>query len=199
MDLDSLELHLRSQGASILNEESTKHVLVIPMLKLLGYNPYDINEVISEYPVNKIGRVDYLLKDSSRINMVVEVKKLRESVVKPICQLKDYFDNIEGSNIGITTDGNNYLFFKLDGKKGGMDIKPFLCLSIINNFRSERVRVWIDFIRITKLSKEYIYEKEKCGDEKWNHEYSKIIKEISLIDKSKDEMEGISDLLRIEI
>jgi hypothetical protein len=197
LDLNELEHNLKIQEREITNEEATKHGLVIPMLMLFGYNPYNVFEVLPEYTVEDVGRVDYVLMENSQINMVIEVKKLGVSLINHINQLKGYFDKLNGSNIGLLTDGNYYLFFSKDEKTGFMKSKPFLVISIRNNFRWLRESVWTEFIRVTRLNKEYI--EDNLLNSKWVDDYNNVIKQLKGIKITSLERDSIERLLDIKI
>lgn len=193
-ELKDLEYQLFLQERKILNEESTKQCLVLPMFCLWGFDIYNMNEVMPEYPITEIGRADYVLKDNGNIHFIIEVKKLDSNLISHINQLKEYVDNINESKVGILTDGNKYLFFNKDSSNKMKD-KPFLVFTLINNFRSDRVSTWVELIKTTRLSNKYI--EDNLLNFNWLNEYTSILEKLKLMDKNKKEVLGIDNLIGI--
>ena len=70
------------------DEASTKQAIILPLLQLLGWQTYDIDEVTPEFSVG--GRkVDYSLRLSKRNEVFLEVKKPSEDLDKHQEQLLD--------------------------------------------------------------------------------------------------------------
>src|SRR5574341_1461149 len=68
-------------GRQRLNEENTKATLVEPLLRALGWDVEDIDEVQREYRHNKRDKpVDYALLDVRTPRLFVEAKALGENL-----------------------------------------------------------------------------------------------------------------------
>jgi len=48
-EVDQVASRAEDQVEHIESEEATKHALIIPFIKALGYDPYDLQEVIPEF------------------------------------------------------------------------------------------------------------------------------------------------------
>jgi hypothetical protein len=87
------------------DEASTKQAMILSVLKVLGWNPFNIEEVYPEYPVdNKNERVDYSLTHNGKNKVFIEVKKVTEDLDKHQEQLLNYSFR-EGVKLAILTNG----------------------------------------------------------------------------------------------
>ena len=59
------------------DEAATKQALIIPIIQILGWNPFDIDEVTPELTVSG-KRVDFALSINNSNEYFVEVKKTSE-------------------------------------------------------------------------------------------------------------------------
>jgi hypothetical protein len=77
-EIDQVANRAEDQVEHIQNEESTKHALVIPFIKALGYDPYDLQEVIPEFTADfaeqKGEKVDYALLQDGEPAILMECK-----------------------------------------------------------------------------------------------------------------------------
>lgn len=100
----------------IQTEEATKMSLILPFIQELGYNVFDINEVIPEYTADigkrKGEKVDYAIKINDKINFIIEAKCVNEKLDKHPKQLARYFANTD-TKIGILTNGLIYRFLQM--------------------------------------------------------------------------------------
>ncbi len=112
----------------IQTEEATKMSLILPFIQELGYNVFDINEVIPEYTADigkrKGEKVDYAIKINDKINFIIEAKCVNEKLDKHPKQLARYFANTD-TKIGILTNGLIYRFFTDVEKDNIMDEEFF--------------------------------------------------------------------------
>lgn len=114
-----------------INEEATKTALVMPFLRVLGYDPSDPRVVIPEYCADfgekKACKVDYAIKRSDDIVMIVEAKKVGDTLDgSKEAQLQQYFQSLLSVKIGILTDGVVYKFYTDLDNANVMDKKPFM-------------------------------------------------------------------------
>lgn len=116
------------------NEEMTKHALVQPFIKLLGYDTSNPDDVVAEYGVdqyNKRKKVDYaILKDGSPA-ILFECKAADADLDNHVGQLKDYFHPVP-ARFGVLTNGISYRFFSDIDRKNVMDDEPFLELNLLD-------------------------------------------------------------------
>src|SRR5262245_57492703 len=82
IDLDSI-----SKGREGGNEENVKNLMIIPLIKLLGYSsPIDVD---FEYKT-KSGRADIALYIDGKPKVIVEVKSLEQNLCHHIEQALEY-------------------------------------------------------------------------------------------------------------
>lgn len=114
-------------------EETTKIALILPFLRLLGYDTTNPGEVRAEYTADigtkKGEKIDIALLDNGNPLIFIECKIAGNELNKEhISQLYRYF-SVSDVKIGILTNGVEYKFFTTsDGNK--MDEKPFLDLNL---------------------------------------------------------------------
>ena len=93
----------------ILDEASIKAAIVLRLLSLLGWNPFDINQVRPEYTVES-KRVDFSLRINDMNKAFIEVKRPNESLEPHQEQLLGYSFK-EGVKIAILTNGITWWFY----------------------------------------------------------------------------------------
>lgn len=136
-ELNALALKIKQQSNLIQTEEATKSALVMPFIsRVLGYDVFNPTEVIPEF-VCDIGtkkgeKIDYAIVRDSEIQMLVECKKIGESLnIKHASQLFRYF-HVTSARISILTNGQVYRFFTDLDAPNKMDEKPFLELDLLD-------------------------------------------------------------------
>lgn len=112
-------------------EEAAKMALIVPFLRLLGYDPNDPRVVIPEYCADfgnkKECKVDYAIKRGNDIVIIVEAKKVGDTLDgSREGQLQQYFQSLLPVKIAILTDGVLYKFFTDLEHPNVMDKKPFM-------------------------------------------------------------------------
>jgi hypothetical protein len=134
MDFDNklinlINLLLKIRRYSALNEADTKSVIIVPILQELQWNVRSPFEVSREYTIEN-GKVDYALKIIDDVKVLIEVKKMGESLHNYENQIKRY-----------AIDKNIYLFVLSNGimwqfytwLKGGIEIFKFHVLDVKGN------------------------------------------------------------------
>ena len=117
-------------------EEATKNYLVMPFIReVLGYNPFDPNEVVPEFIADvgkkKGEKVDYAILRDGKPIMLFECKRYGADLGKEeAAQLYRYF-NTTAARFGVLTDGVVYRFFSDLEKPNIMDTKPFLEFNVL--------------------------------------------------------------------
>ncbi len=114
--------------------------LVVPFLKLLGYDPNNPREVRLEYSAEftqgdgkrQPDRMDYAIFDQKgeRPLMVIEVKPLGTKLEERANQLARYIAQIPGLHFGIMTDGCSYRFYGDLENPNAMDKEPFFSFAL---------------------------------------------------------------------
>ena len=126
--------------AFITNEETAKMSLVVPFIRLLGYDPNIPREVRLEYTAEFTqgdgkrlpDRMDFAIFDSSgtRPLMVIETKPLGTDLKAKSQQLARYIAQLPDLHFGILTDGCVYLFYGDLESTNVMDKEPFFRFSL---------------------------------------------------------------------
>lgn len=126
--------HIADVGEHCTTEETTKQALILPLLGILGFSPYDPTKVRAEYfadlPGIKSGeRVDYALFCQSLPVMLIEAKSYKENLNNHAPQLMRYFNASPEVEFAIITNGLEWRFFTDLKNKNVMDEKPFLTIN----------------------------------------------------------------------
>lgn len=129
--------HVANVGKHCTTEETTKQALILPLLGILGFNPYDPTKVIAEYAADVSGvksgeRVDYALFCQDFPVMLIEAKAYKENLNNHAPQLARYFNATPEVEFGIITNGREWRFFTDLKNKNVMDEKPFLRIDFEN-------------------------------------------------------------------
>lgn len=123
--------HIKNVGAHCATEETTKQALMLPLLDILGFSPYDPTKVKAEYYSDFTGvkageRVDYALFCNNTPVMFIEAKSYAEQLKNHCPQLSRYFNATPGVTISAITNGREWRFFTDLVNKNIMDAEPFL-------------------------------------------------------------------------
>lgn len=92
-----------------LDEASIKAGVILCLLSLLGWNPFDINEVRPEYTI-EAKRVDFSLRIGSINKVFIEVKRPTENLEQHQEQLLNYSFR-EGVKLAVLTNGKTWWFY----------------------------------------------------------------------------------------
>lgn len=116
-------------------EEATKNALVMPFIKILGYDIFDPTEVIPEFiadvGIKKGEKVDYAIQKDGKIIMLFECKHCGGDLsISHASQLFRYF-SVTDARIAVLTNGIVYRFFTDLEAPNKMDEKPFLEINLL--------------------------------------------------------------------
>lgn len=92
-----------------LDEASIKSGVILRLLSILGWNPFDINEVKPEYTI-EAKRVDFALRISGMNKAFIEVKRPTENLEQHQEQLLNYSFR-EGVKLAVLTNGMTWWFY----------------------------------------------------------------------------------------
>lgn len=92
-----------------LDEASIKSGVILRLLSLLGWNPFDINEVKPEYTI-ETKRVDFSLRIGGMNKAFLEVKRPSENLEQHQEQLLNYSFR-EGVKLAVLTNGMTWWFY----------------------------------------------------------------------------------------
>lgn len=123
--------HVSNVGAHCTTEETTKQALILPLLDILHFSPFDPTRVKAEFgadfPGAKAGeRVDYALFCHHVPVMFIEAKPWGAKLTNHAPQLSRYFNATPEVAVAAITNGAEWRFFTDLNNKNIMDSEPFL-------------------------------------------------------------------------
>lgn len=115
-------------------EETTKQALILPLLDILGYSPYDPLKVKAEFQADLPGvkrseKVDYVLFSDGKPVMLIEAKSCKEIVTNHAPQLARYFNATPSVCVAAITNGIEWHFFTDLRHENLMDEEPFFIIN----------------------------------------------------------------------
>lgn len=127
--LPDLLSRLRDDRALFLSEEATRQGAILPILSAIGWNTYNIREVVPEFQVAG-GRVDYCLKTGNANAVFIEVKRTDQELERPEHQkqLLEYAFH-SGIKIAVLTNGLSWWFY-LPLSEGSWEQRKFFVIDI---------------------------------------------------------------------
>jgi len=117
-------------------EEATKNALVLPFIQALGYDPFNLQEVIPEFTadvgVKKGEKVDYVITQEGAPVIIVEVKSSSTDLDDAhYSQLFRYF-HVTDTRFAVLTNGIIYRFFTDLDSQNRMDERWFLEFNLLD-------------------------------------------------------------------
>ncbi len=126
-----------------LDEAATKQAVVLKILSVLGWDPFNIYEVSPEYSVG--GRkVDYALIHNGKVKVFIEVKKVNEDLERHQEQLLNYSFQ-EGIPLAVLTNGISWWFY-LPLLEGSWEQRKFYTIEIYEQKEEEIVKKFEEFL-----------------------------------------------------
>jgi len=125
------------------DEAATKQAVILRILKVLGWDPFNVDEVYPEYSVGG-KRVDYALRYNGRNKVFIEVKKVNEDLEKHQEQLLNYSFQ-EGVKLAILTNGISWWFY-LPLREGSWEQRKFYTIEIYDQKKEDIVRKFEEFL-----------------------------------------------------
>lgn len=129
------QLGLRTEKVipQIQTEEATKNALIMPFIKLLGYDvfdPFEVNpEFVADIGIKKGEKVDYAIMKEGEPIIIIECKHHLEKLDPHNSQLFRYF-HVCKAKFGLLTNGLTYRFYTDLTDANKMDEKPFFEFNI---------------------------------------------------------------------
>lgn len=135
-DVADLAKRAISAQAVAQTEEATKNAIVMPFLRVLGFDVFDPTQIIPEYVADvglkKGEKIDYACKIGDRIEYLVEAKSVSTNLRDAqFSQLFRYFHTCD-ANIGILTNGLHIWFFTDLEAPNKMDATPFFKFDLLS-------------------------------------------------------------------
>lgn len=116
-----------------MNEATVKTVVVYELIKLLGYplDPIKMEKRMNELTAKSLKRSDMVLELSDEDEVVIEVKKLGDSLNKHCQQISDYCKLSSKPKCSILTNGILFEIYSID-KNRKMSTEPIYTLNLLN-------------------------------------------------------------------
>ncbi len=126
-----------------LDEAATKQGIVLPLLSKLGWDTFNIDEVVPEYAV-ATRRVDYAFRLNNANKLFIEVKKPTEELENHQEQLLDYSFK-QGVKLAALTNGPRWWFY-LPLNEGSWEQRKFYTVDIVEQESGDIARRFVDFL-----------------------------------------------------
>ena len=138
-EIKALAARIPSLRPTLNDEARAKQFLILPLIRALGYDDANPDEVVPEFTADYGGRqgwkVDYALKVDNSLRVVIECKPISNSISSTERdQLGRYFPHArrDGVQIAILTNGIIYKFFTDQNQPNIMDDEPFWEINLEN-------------------------------------------------------------------
>ena len=132
-EVKQLGLRTEKMIPQIQTEEATKNALIMPFIKLLGYDvfdPFEVNpEFVADIGIKKGEKVDYAIMRDGEPIIIIECKHHLEKLDPHNSQLFRYF-HVCKAKFGLLSNGLNYRFYTDLNDANKMDEKPFFEFNI---------------------------------------------------------------------
>jgi len=125
------------------DEASTKQAVILRILSVIGWDTFNIDEVVPEYSIAG-KKVDFSLRHSNVNKAFIEVKKIGEDLEKHQEQLLNYSFQ-EGVKLSILTNGITWWFY-LPLHEGSWEQRKFYTIEIYDQNAEEIVGRFIDYL-----------------------------------------------------
>lgn len=132
------DLSARSRHASqhAITEEATKTSVVLPFIQALGFDVFNLEEVVPEFiadvGIKKGEKIDFAITVGGRTAILIEVKPITTPLGQAqYSQLYRYFSTVE-ARLAILINGREIWFFSDIDEKNRMDKKPFFTFDLQN-------------------------------------------------------------------
>lgn len=131
----------KSAERQAMTEEATKTSVIMPFIQALGFDVFNLDEVIPEFTsdvgTKKGEKVDYALKIDGKIAMLVEAKPISTKLGNSqYTQLFRYFTVTE-ARLAMLTNGHEVWFFSDTEEPNKMDKKPFFKFDLQQHDKSQ--------------------------------------------------------------
>lgn len=138
------DLKNRRMSLDSLDEASTRQAIVGKLLHLLGWDIFNVDEVVPEYPVGDT-RIDYALKTGKYNDKAfIEVKRIREDLERHQEQLLGYCFK-EGVGFAVLTNGIIWWFY-LPLRQSSWEERRFYAIDIVQQDAKDVASKFIEFL-----------------------------------------------------
>jgi len=131
------------------DEAATKQAIVMRLLSILGWNPFNIGEVMPEYSLAS-RRVDYSLRVHGANKVFIEVKRIGEDLERHQKQLLDYSFQ-EGIKLAVLTNGLTWWFY-LPLHEGSWEQRKFYAIDVLQQLPDDVATKFVAFLQRTNVA-----------------------------------------------
>jgi hypothetical protein len=183
-DVADLAKRAISAQAVAQTEEATKNAIVMPFLRVLGFDVFDPAQIIPEFVadvgIKKGEKIDYAAKIGDRIEYLIEAKSVSTNLRDAqYSQLFRYF-TVSDASIGILTNGLHIWFFTDLDAPNKMDASPFFRFNLLDyndndlhelekfhkaNFSIENIKAAASTLKYLRGAMDFIEEQWASPDE----------------------------------
>ena len=193
-DLNNFSKNVSAKKRGISTEERTKIALVLPFLRVLGYDVENPQELKAEYSadvgVKKSEKIDLAVCIENEVKMLMECKAANIRLTSNHQeQLYRYFSASE-VKIAVLTNGSIYQFFTDYDNPGRMDENPFLEVDLRNltdkkieslrlfkkdNFSLEKIQEHVEELKYRQLIHDALLEEISYPSDELMHVLAKKV------------------------
>ena len=127
--------HVASVKADCINEAATRHFMIEPFFRLLGYNIDNPKEFFPEFTADvaerKHEKGDYSIHINGKLAIIIEAKQADNNLSHGSAQLIRYFST-QTAKFGILTNGIIYKFYTDIARENIMDSDPFMTFNLFD-------------------------------------------------------------------
>lgn len=132
--IETLAARSKAAERQALTEEATKTAVILPFIQALGFDVFNLEEVIPEFVADvgmkKGEKVDFAIKIDGKIAMLVEAKPINSKLGDTqFNQLFRYF-HVTEARLAILTNGKEAWFFSDTDEPNKMDKRPFFTFDL---------------------------------------------------------------------
>lgn len=130
-------------STGVLDESATKQGVVLKLLSLVGWDTFDVSQVVPEFTVGT-RRVDYALRPGSPNSVFIEVKRLGENLERHQQQQLEYCFQ-EGVKLAVLTNGRTWWLY-LPLQAGNWEQRRFLTIDLEAQKPSDVERSFLEYL-----------------------------------------------------
>jgi len=125
------------------DEAATKQAIILRVLSILGWSPYNVDEVCPEYTVGG-KKVDYALRTNGVNKVFIEVKRIGENLEGHQRQLLEYSFS-EGVKLAVLTNGITWWLY-LPYQEGPWEQRKFYTIEIYDQDAEDITSKFVEFL-----------------------------------------------------
>lgn len=134
---------IRKRPIDDYSEDAVKQAVILRLLTILGWDPYNVDQVCPEFSV-ETRKVDYCLRQNKKNYAFIEVKRPSENLDEHQEQLLDYAFR-QGIELAVLTNGISWWFY-LPLNKGSWEQRKFFTIDMLNQPPEKIAEVFINLL-----------------------------------------------------